>query len=59
MLAKADADAFRLALRSEAGLADNLANGSIDIQKFNRFLDEVLFAVLDGYEASAPLVQEG
>lgn len=40
LLAKADADAFRLALRSEAGLADNLANGSIDIQKFNRFLDE-------------------
>lgn len=40
LLAKADADAFRLALKSEAGLSDNLVNGSIDIQKFNRFMDE-------------------
>ena len=43
-----------------ANESERLDSDDIRVDRLlNRFLDEVLFAVLDGYEASAPLVQEG
>ena len=38
-LTKADATAYRLALNSEAGLTKSLTGLSLDVQKWNRFMD--------------------